>query len=103
MIAQLQLPGRRIGLLEIFERALHRPRLRLHAALLPLAVDADIERDRVAERRTRVRRRRERGQCNDSNRKRPPHMVSMPSVAANGKLELIRAQPFQEINRKLLF
>src|SRR4051812_24800279 len=52
-VAHLQAPQRRLSLIHIVERALHRLGLRLDAMLLPLAVDADVERDGIAERRAR--------------------------------------------------
>ena len=84
-VAQLNPPRRRLGLSHIVERALHRLGLRLHARLLPLAVDPDVERHRIAKRRPRVRALARPEQAKDSKEKRPPHpRIEMPSTAADG-------------------
>src|SRR6185295_4494654 len=83
-IAHLHAPQGQRSLLHIFERALHRLGLGFDAALLPLAIDADVQLDRVTQRRTRMGSPAKCGQCKDSKEKPGLHALSMPLAGPNG-------------------
>jgi len=77
-------PQRRVGPGDELPRILHRALLLSHAALLPLAVDADIQRNRVLQRHDGSCRRFAGDQKCERNGKLPPHLPSVASTALKG-------------------
>ena len=75
MIAQLDSPLRRPLLADEAQRARHRVSLLRHAARLPLAIDADVERDGIMQDRARLRARGSRKNRQCGRRQNPLHRL----------------------------
>jgi len=56
-VAQLEQPVRRTAIGNEIERRLHRAALRGHAARLPRAIDADVQRHRIVQQRPALSKR----------------------------------------------
>jgi hypothetical protein len=85
-VALMNAPERRVVLGNIFEGVSHGPPLVTHAVQLPLAIQADVQNNRVVQRRDRLRSAGLSKQCKSNKSKPPRHLMKRAIVGAARQL-----------------